>query len=301
MFRSLKNGFNPHGAISTHSAMNDEIRYETLKLAAKISSQIKETELIKVEEESGKGFSEAQLAALAEIIAHEIIYYHQLGEIGCFLASAYLEEEQDNASIESDQEQEADAGFLCRTASRAAPETTYEESPKVGHLSSSLLIASGKIRKGVNDFMRNLACPKEIYLLGPAGYGNVADQISQRHYHGLLVHPLFVRLGGGSFKSVETKADMGIDQILTELSEIARNAWTLMNLCGMLQVFRLSTPTPLFNSIKIDPAESIFGNDGWRKMPVLQAATWQLPTEFSDDVPSSAPQQWLSDDVTSSA
>jgi hypothetical protein len=299
MFRSLKNGFNPHGAIATHSAMSDEIRYEALKYAAEISRQIKDNGAVKIEQEPGKRFTEEQLAALAEIIAHELIYCHQLGEIGCFLASALLEEEEDNASIESDQE-EADGGLLCRTASSAAPDTTNEESPKVGQLSSTLLIASGKIRKSVNELLRNMACPKEIYLLGPAGYANVHDEITQRHYHGLVVHPLFVRLGGGSFKSVEIMADMGIDQILTELAEIAKNAWTLMNLCGMLQIFRLSTPTPLFNSIKIDPAESIFGNDGWRKMPVLQAATCQLPTVFSDDVPSSTPQHWQSDDVPSS-
>lgn len=305
MLRSLKNGFNPHGAISTNSVMSDEIKYEGLKFAAEISRQINLTGAVNIEPEAGKPFSEAQLAALAEIIAHELIYYHQLGEIGCFLASALLEEENDNASIESDQEEEADSGFLCRTASSSAPDPSQEQSPKVGQLSSSLLIASGKIRKSVNELLRNLACPMEIYLLGQAGYANALDQIKQRHFHGLLVHPLFVRLGGGSFKSVEIKADITINQILTELASIAKDAWTLMNLCGMLQIFRLSTPTALFNSIKIQPTESIFGNEGWRQILTQQAATMKFSPGTdelceSDDVPSSCPEYWESDAVPSS-
>jgi len=309
MFRSLKNGFIPHGAISTHSKMSDEVRFEALKFAAEISSQIKENGSVKIEQQPDKSFTESQLAALAEIIAHELIYYHQLGEIGCYLASALLQEEEDNASIESDHEEEADGGFLCRTASCSEPDQIIGSSPKVGILSSTLLIASGKIRKSVNDLLRNLACPKEIYLLGSAGYMNVQDHSKQRHFHGLLVHPLFIRLGGGSFKSVEIKADISIDQIFTELAAIAKDAWTLMNLCGMLQIFRFYTPTPLFNSIKIDPLESIFGNDGWRHMMTEQAATMKfspIDNDVSqqhwqcDDVQSSVPQHWECDGVQSS-
>ena len=290
MLRILKNGFIPHAAISTHSNMSDEIKFEALKFATEIAKQINQNEPVNIEPEPGTTrFSEAQLAALAEIIAHELIYYHQIGEIGCFLASALLEEEQDNAIIEFDKELEANDGFLSTST------LINQQSPKIGQLTSSLLIASGKIRKSVNDLLRNMACPKEIYLLGPAGYENAHDYTKQRHSHGLLVDPLLVRLGGGSVKSVEIKADITINQLLTELAKIAKNAWTLMNLCGSLQIFRLSTPTPLFNSIKICRSESIFGHDGWRSSLPQQATVMKLPTcadELceSDDVPSSSPK-----------
>jgi hypothetical protein len=117
---------------------------------------------------------------------------------------------------------------------------------------------------------------------------------------------MFVRFGGGSFKSVEIKSGITPQQVLTELTSIAKDAWSLMNLCGMLQIFRLATNTPLFNSIKIDPLESIFGNNGWRQIPFHQAATWNTHTVTpqhveSDDVPSSAYHHFESDDVPSSA
>ena len=292
MLRILKNGFIPHGAITTHSKMNDEIKYEALKFAAEISRQINQNGTVNIEPEPGNPLSEAQLAALSEIIAHELIYYHQIGEIGCFLASALLEEENDNASIESDQEDDTDCGVL------SGHPSSSNQGPKVGHLTSSLLIASGKIRKNVHDLLRNMACPQEIYLLGPAGYENALDYLKQRHYHGLLVHPLFIQLGGGSFKSAEIKAD--INHILTQLAAIAKDAWTLMNLCGMLQIFRLSTSTSLFNSIKIYPIESIFGNNGWRQILPQQAATMISVCE-THDVLSSSPKQTERDEVPSSS
>jgi len=291
MFRVLKNGFVP--SFSSMLTNKDAVRYEILKFAADIRSQINATGTVTIQPKDGTELTTNQITALAEIIAHELIYYHQLGEIGCYLASALLQEEEDNASIESDQEEEDDGGFLCRTASCSEP--ISQQPSRTSALSTTLMIASGKIRKMVSELFMRLAMPKELFLLGPAGYINSHDLYNQNHHFGLLVQPLFVRLCGGTQKSVETKSGMTIDEVFNEIISIAKHSWILLNLCGMLGVFRFSNDIPLFTTIKIDPIESIFGNNGWKHTQFDQAAVWNFSTKTqesckSDDVASSTPQ-----------
>ena len=302
MFRILKNGFIPSSSSSLIPSQKDETRYEILKFVADISNQINENKTVTIQPKDGTELTTNQLTALAEIIAQELIYYGQLCEIGGLLATSLLDEENEQESLESDDEE--DCGFLQRTASCAAP-SPKAESPKSRILSQTLLVASGQIRKMISELFMKLALPKELFLLGPAGYQNAHDVFAQQHHFGLLVQPLFVRLCGGRQKSVETKSGMTIDEVLNEIASIAKHSWTLMNLCGMLQIFRFSADIPLFTTIKIDPIESIFGNNGWKQIEFHKAAVWNFPTRThehceSDDVPSSTPQQWESDDVPSS-
>ena len=306
MFRQLKNGkFAPHAQISTHSAvMTEEIRKLVIDLSANISNQLYDTGTATIKH-TGTTFTEAQLAAITELFAHELIFYHQLCEIGCFLASAFVDEENAVActprappSDDSESEEEEDCGPLFRSMSSATPRAASPApKPVVDSLSSNLLVASGNIRKKIMDLFMKMAMPTEQFMLGAAGYANAHNETQQRYYHGSLVHAMFVRFGGGTFKRVEITSGMSPDQVLADIVEIAKSAWTLMNLCGMLNVFKFAaTNTPLFNTIQIDPTESVFGNYGWK--PALQA-TVDLPLfrHWSDDVSSSVPQ---SDDVPSS-
>jgi hypothetical protein len=313
MFRQLKNGkFAPHAQISTHSVMTEEIKQLVKDLSINVSNQLYDTGIATIKH-AGTTFTDAQLAAITELIVHELIYYHQLCEIGCFLASAFVDEENTVACTprappsdddSESEEEEEDCAPLCRSMSSATPRAASPApKPVVDSLSSNLLVASGNIRKLIIDLFQKMAMPNEQFMLGPAGYANAHNETQQRYYHGLLVHAMFVRFGGGTFKRVEITSGMSPDQVLADIVEIAKSAWTLMNLCGMLNVFKFAaTNTPLFNTIQIDPTESVFGNYGWK--PVLQAATVDLPlfrhwtddVPQSDDVPSSVPQ---SDDVPS--
>jgi hypothetical protein len=48
---------------------------------------------------------------------------------------------------------------------------------------------------------------------------------------------------------------------MQELCEVSKMTWMLMNLCAMTNTFRFMLPDdPLFNTVKIDPIESVFGN-----------------------------------------
>ena len=311
MFRQLKNGkFAPHAQISTNSAMTEEIKTLVMDLSANISNQLYDTGIATIKH-AGTTFTDAQLAAITELFAHELIYYHQLCEICCFLASAFVDEENEVACTprappsddsESEEEQE-DCTPLVRSMSSATPRAAPAPTkPVVASLSANLLVASGNIRKQIIDLFQKMAMPNEQFMLGPAGYANAHNETQQRYYHGSLVHAMFVRFGGGTFKKVEITSGMSPDQVLADIVEIAKSAWTLINLCGMRRAFQFAaTETPLFSTIRIDPTESVVGNYGWK--PTLQAATADLPIFrhwSDDDVPSSVPQPWADDDVPSS-
>ncbi len=239
MLRILKNGFIPHDAVMENPNMRDEIRYETMKIVAEISRQANHAGTI----EGTPLLSINQLAAIAETIAHELVYYHQIAEIGCFLSSALCEEEN---YIPPDQD-------------------LNEYSPRADQLSFPLLGQSGRIGKSLDDFLRKMGLSSnEIRLLGQAGYENDHDYPQKRKHHGLLVSALFEGLRG-----MQTRTDISLDEVLNDLSQIATNAWKLMDLCKKNEMFRFSTPSPLFTSINIHPTESIFGKKAaaaWRQI-----------------------------------
>jgi len=299
MYRLLKKGdFEPH-ASSCYNATAEQIKKKTVEMSTKISNQLYETGAAKLELEPGARLTDLELAVLANIITHELIYYHQLGEIGCFLASALVEHENDQAhhepsSDESDDEnEENDIGLLCRSMSCDTPSMYEPPSQKANHLSSNLLIASGNIRKKIGDLFMNMGLVSEQFLLGAAGYINSESETQQRHNLGLITNAILVRLGGGSFKRVEITSPISLNQILAEITEIAKISWSLINLCAMCNAFRFAdTKLSLFHPIQVDPFESVFGNYGWTPS--------RAPQQFeSDEVSSYVPDQFESDAVSS--
>jgi len=294
MFRILKNGnFVPHEKIS--SDLNaEEIRKNTKRFAIKFAHQVYETGTeteVWIEHELTK----EDLVAIVEIIIHELIYYHQIGEIAYFLATSLADEENDASdhdtpqSETSQEEDDTTPSILCRSASGPAP----VEAPKIGQIDTDLLIASGEIRKKIIDLFMEMAMPNEFFMLGPAGYSNSTDEVQQQYYYGRLVQTMMIRLG----ERVEIKCGMTPDQILTQIAEIAKLSWTFIEMCKNCNAFRFAqSSSPLFNTIQIDPMESVFGN--WKQVSSLESDdTHQLESDDthqleSDDVPSSAPNTY---------
>lgn len=295
MFRRLKNGqFAPHANISLNL---EELKKKVMRFASDFSHQVYETGTVQIKRQ----LTEEELLAFVEIVVQELIYYHQLGEIGCFLATAFADDEKDaidpgtpqSASSQeaSQEEAEADCGFLCRSASASEHPT---EAPAIGQIATNLLVASGEIRKKITNLFMELAMPNELFMLGPAGYSNFKDTVQQQYYHGRLVQTMMIRLGG----KVEITCGLTLDQVLEQIVVIAKSSWALMDLCANSNAFRFAqNENPLFNTIQINPMESVFGN--W-KLTTPCAPTHPQQWEC-DDVPSSAPQQSESDDVPSSA
>jgi hypothetical protein len=121
-------------------------------------------------------------------------------------------------------------------------------------------------------------------LLGPAGYvTDPHNAQSIRNMYGLLLSLVYTRVGGSSYDADNGDTMLNLRRgILSKLCEISQDAWTLMNLCGMLQTFRLRPSigsSPLFDTVIVTPTESVFGNNGWR--PVLQAAVMRMPSMSS--------------------
>jgi hypothetical protein len=62
---------------------------------------------------------------------------------------------------------------------------------------------------------------------------------------------------------------------MQELCDVSKMTWTLMNLCAMTNTFRFMLPDdPLFNTVKIDPIESVFGN---------RNRSWSSPVQSRDE------------------
>ena len=229
MFRVLKRGFVPHATICTNSYTCEEIRKQVILCSADISNQIYETGTAMIEHEIG--MTEAKIAAMAEIVITELIYYDQIEKIGHFVASKLVE----------------------------------KDDPKINH-SANLLIVISQIHQKILDVLMKLEMPNSQVILGAAGYKNSHNESIQRYYYGLLVHSPFVLFGKDEIKT--------IDLILEDLCHIAKLSWTLMDLCSICDAFRFAaTMNPLFDSIQIDPLESIFGNYGWKKDSPSPAAT----------------------------
>jgi len=228
MFRVLKRGFVPHATICSNSYTGEEIRKQVILFSADISNQIYETGTAMIEHEIV--MTQAKIAAMAEIVITELIYYDQIVEIGLFLASKLVE----------------------------------KEDPTIKR-SSNLLIAISQIRQKILDLLIKLGVPDSQVMLGAAGYKNSHNESQGRIYYGIFVHSPFVLFGGGKITP---------NHILEELCHIAKLSWTLMDLCSMCNAFQFAEKmNPLFDSIKIDPLESIFGNYGWKKESSSPLAT----------------------------
>jgi hypothetical protein len=277
MFKHLKNGFNPHGNVSQKFEV-DQVRYEAVKLSARISYVV----------DSGSGLdidindlNKRSAAALAEVVTTELLYYHQLGEIGCFLASAYSDEENQiqnhdqSPHIESDSSDSSDSGSECSDNSQPddqpAPLYRSQSEPQppaavalpmpthVNQLSANLLIASGRVRQKIFEIAESLGVATG--MLGPASLRNT-EYVGRRHMYGLVLHEIFVAFGGKS-DSIDNDEIFcqRRNQVIQQLCEVSKITWTLMNLCAMTNTFRFMLPDdPLFNTVKIDPLESVFGN-----------------------------------------
>jgi hypothetical protein len=229
MFRVLKRGFVPHATICSNSYTSEEIRKQVILFSADISNQIYETGTAMIEHEIG--MTEAKIAAMAEIVITELIYYDQIEKIGHFVASELVEKEE----------------------------------PTIKH-SANLLIAISQIHQKILDVLIKLGVPDSQVMLGAAGYKNSHNESIQRYYYGLLLHSQFVLFGKDEIKT--------IDMILEDLCHIAKLSWTLMDLCSMCNAFQFAEKmNPLFDSIQIDPLESIFGNYGWKKESSSPLAT----------------------------
>jgi hypothetical protein len=132
----------------------------------------------------------------------------------------------------------------------------------VNQLSANLLSASGRVRQNILEIATCLGVA--VGLFGPASLRNT-NYIDRRNMYGLVLHEIFVALGG--------KSDMADNdelfcqrrsQVIQDLCEVSKMTWTLMNLCAMTNTFRFMLPDdPLFSTVKIDPLESVFGNRSW--------------------------------------
>ena len=302
MFSKLKAGFIPHGNISTKHEC-DEVRYEAVKLSTMVAAEVRKHGISSFpqidftsdeidELRSSAVMKKTTVAALAEVVMTETIYYHQLAEIGCFLASSFSEQEQDEKRNQHQQpvrtvssgaksedlcggdcdcfDSDSDYGSDCDNKC----ETDYQQSS----LAANLLIASGRVRSSVMELTEMLDVSYK--LLAPAGYiQDPHNQQSIRNMYGLLASLVYTRIGGRSY-DVDNGDTMLNNRrgILSKLCEISQDAWTLMNLCGMLHTFKFRPnigTSPLFDTILIQPTESVFGNNGWR--PILQAAVLKFP------------------------
>jgi hypothetical protein len=330
MFSKLKAGFIPHGSVSTKHEC-DEVRYEAVKLATMIAAEVRKHGISSFpqidftasgdaetderdEVRSSAVMKKTTVAALAEIVITETIYYHQLAEIGCFLASSFSEQEQDEKQqqqqlvrtvsfgeeegedlcggdcdcFDSDSDYGSDCDDKC--------ETEHQQSP----LAANLLIASGRVRSSVMELTEMLDVSYK--LLAPAGYiQDPHNQQSVRNMYGLLVSLVYTRIGGRSYDADNGDTMLNIRRgVLSKLCEISQNAWALMNLCGMLHTFKFRPnigTSPLFDTILIQPTESVFGNNGWR--PVLQAAVLKFPDGNMSTTSPPPAEEFENDDVPS--
>ena len=293
MFKQLKNGFIPHGSVSQKFEA-DQVRYEAVKLSAGVSSHVMEPGLgIDLDD-----LNKRSVAALSELVTTELLYYYQLGEIGCFLASAYSDEENqnhdqhqpqvddsDSSDLELDSDSDSECGddfdpslsVLMRSQSHLPePEPVPVSVPAMAHvnqLSANLLIASGRVRQKILEIATSLGVA--VGMFGPASLRNT-EYVERRHMYGLVLHEIFVALGGKSDSADNDEIFcQRRSKVMQELCEVSKMTWTLMNLCAMTNTFRFMLPDdPLFNTVKIDPLESVFGN---------RKRSWSSPFQSRDE------------------
>lgn len=253
MFSKLRCGFHPHGTVSSKYEY-DGVRYEAVRLSASIARHLKNNhdygfQTKETNDTLGLNtMNKTKLTAFAEIILTETLYYNQLGEIGCFLASAYSD----------------------------------DETQPTGQLSANMLIASGRVRQKLIQLTELLDV--SYTLLAPASYASTSTPETTRSIYGLLLSLIHTKLGGNSYDADNDESLVTLRRkVLSMLCEISESAWAIITLCGMMNAFRYS-PTmgtsPLFDTVNLLSSESVFGNNGWR--PVIEAAVLELPTKIPD-------------------
>ena len=275
------NDFAPVTGLSGFCGTNDQTEREAVTIAKNIANQVYETRTAVFTSADTKGMTDPQIAALAEITITELAYLQTLGELGCFLASSYSDDEnQKNAAASgedtnSESDEEKDDAPVRRTAS-----TTIRQPPPIGNLAANLLIASGKIRQEILDVCQKLS------IQTPFLAATLSEKMSheqRRQHYTVLVNTIFTRFGGGH-SSIEVR--MPIDGIFEQISRISESVWNLLTLCSMTNAFRFIGEHSCFKTMVINPNDSIFGNNGWRIM--TPAATCQLTGTFESAEPTSA-------------
>jgi hypothetical protein len=238
MLKVLKNGFYPISSdLCGFSGDTDQITTEAETIANSLEQQVFSTRTVVISAEYVR--TDPQIAALAELTITELAHLQRLGDIGCFLASAYSVEEN--------------------IATQQPPP------PECVRIASSLLVASGKIRQEIVDVCHKLT------ILSPILAATLSTDLSltlQQQYHRKLVATLFTRFGGGG-SSIEVRLPVPLNDIFEQICRISESVWILMTVYSMIDAFRFIED---HKSMTIDPNDSIFGNNGWRV--IQQAATW---------------------------
>jgi hypothetical protein len=302
MFKQLK-----EGNISSESESpdtNQSLRQQIVKFAASISSQLLATgtavAVASASENEFNNFNELMTEALAELVTAELIYYYQLGELGCCLAVAYRDEqspvspmaepqtprpvpesegdnETDDDETDDDDDDDEFQGPLQRTTSMsfAYPRAISPSPVKLGsgsgsmnQLAANLLIASERVRQQIEELAMFLGISVDVLDAASFQSGSESESESESEKNRRqrkLVYGVFTFMGGksGASQNGKTCYTRRI-RAVEALCEISKMTWALMNLCAMTNTFRFATDTPLFKTVTIDPIESVFGNNGWR-------------------------------------
>ena len=266
MLRLLKRGdFTPTTAgLSGFQGNRGQILGEVDTLAKSKEKQVKEIRNAYFTTPDVRQMTDEQIAALAEITITELAYLQRLGEVGCFIASSYSDDENQRKATEasgddtnSESEEEDDGGLLTRSASSSVP-MRQATPPPIGNLAANMLIASGNIRKQISEVCQKLSIMTPI-LTATLSEEKSPEQREQSHQ--ALVSTLFTRFGGGK-ASVEVQ--IPIDGIFEQMCKISESVWNLMSLCAMTNTFHFIEEHQHFKTIDINPDDSIFGNNGWR-------------------------------------
>jgi hypothetical protein len=252
-----------------------QILSEVDTIAKAKEKQVKETRNAYFTTPDVRQMSDEQIAALAEITITELAYLQRLGEVGCFIASSYSDEENHRNATEasgddtnSESEEEDDGGLLTRSASSSVP-MRQATPPPIGNLAANLLIASGKIRQQIGVVCQKLSVMTPV-LAATLSEEKTPEQREQSHQ--ALVRTVFTRFGGGN---ASVQVQIPIDGIFEQMCQISESIWNLMSLCAMTSTFHFIEEHQHFKSIDINPDDSIFGNDGWRI--VTRASLSQTP------------------------
>ena len=268
MLRLLNRGdFTPTTAgLSGFQGSREQILGEAATMAKSLVNQISETRNVGFTSTDTKQMTDNQIAALSVITITELAYLQRLGEVGCFIASSYSDDENqriaaDASGDDTKSESEEDDNILIRTPTRQAP--------PIGSLATNLLIASGKIRQQIGEVCQKLSIMTPV-LAATLSEEKSPEQREQSYQS--LVSTLFTRFGGGK---ASVQVQIPIDGIFEQICRISESVWNLMSLCAMTNTFRFIEEHQHFKSVDINPDHSIFGNNGWRT--VSRAAILQTP------------------------
>lgn len=185
----------------------------------------------------------------------------------------------DNNDFQGPLQRTASMSFACPRA--ISPSPVKLSSGSMNQLAANLLIASGRVRQQIEELARFLGI--SIDALGAASFQN--GSASEK-----IAYDVFTFMGGqddSAFRNGETYCKRR-GHAVSSLCEISKMTWALMNLCVMTNTFRFATDSPLFSAIKIDPSESVFGNNSWRTLYTVGAASTSANPNDScgDDTPS---------------